>query len=98
MADLVPNPRRERLQEALDTMLRDGRYLGGALKRPDQHLGTRRVWVGGGAPAFQEELGNRSTSLSRTVNGLLDEIQRRLNAMPKMVTKAEAQGRWAAPP
>jgi hypothetical protein len=99
MSDLVPNPRRRALQQVLDSMRRrDAGFLADALKKPDQRMGTRRVWVGGGAPVFQDNLSGRSRHLRRLVDDFLDGIHRQITAMPEMVTREEALGRWAAPP
>ena len=98
MGDLVPNPRRRALQQVLDSMRRrDAGPLADALKQPDRQMGSRRVWVGGGAPAFQSELSGHSRQLRRLVDEFLDGIHRQITAMPEMVTREEAQGRWAAP-
>jgi hypothetical protein len=99
LSDLVPNPRRQALQQVLDSMRRrDAGFLAAALKKPDQQMGSRRVWVGGNAPIFQSDLGGNSKRLRRLVDDFLYGIQRQITAMPEMVTREEALGRWAAPP
>jgi hypothetical protein len=98
LTDLVPNPRRRALQQVLDSMRnRDAALVAEALRKSDRHMASRQVWVGGAAPAFQDNLAGRSRQLRRLVDEFLAGVHRQITAMPEMVTREEALGRWAAP-
>jgi hypothetical protein len=78
-------------------MRSDADSLSRALTTPDRLMGSRAVWVGGTAPAFQQDLSGRRQTWPGVVQRFMDGIQQEIDAMLAMVSKDEANGRWKAP-
>jgi hypothetical protein len=88
----VPNPRYQDLERLKARIERAAPALRGALDRPAQDMGSRKVWIGTTAEAFEREVSGRKQRLASAVQALLDGVEAELRATPRECTPEQASG------
>jgi hypothetical protein len=88
----VPNPRYQDLERLKARIERAAPALRSALDRPAQDMGSRKVWIGTTAEAFEREVSGRKQRLASASQALLDGVEAELRATPRECTPEQASG------
>jgi uncharacterized protein YukE len=92
VADKVPSPMWQALNELYNDVSRNLQTVGGALQDADKRMagGKGLAWVGPTARKWGSELSGASQDTSRQAHAFLDEVHRALTSQPKEVTEDQA--------
>ncbi|MFC3978794.1 hypothetical protein [Streptosporangium jomthongense] len=91
MTDLVPNPRRQVLEQTLVEVRARIAILEAALDPAHGQFTGQKVWTGPKARTFTEDLSARRTRLRQAARALLDTLEDELRAVPEKVSPSAAQ-------
>lgn len=91
MTDLVPNPRRQVLEQTLVEVRARIAVLEAALDPAHGQFTGQKVWTGPKARAFAEDLSARRVRLRQAARALLDTLEGELHAVPEKVSPSAAQ-------
>ncbi|GLW08433.1 hypothetical protein Misp01_35630 [Microtetraspora sp. NBRC 13810] len=98
---LVPNPRRQALQQTLAAVRRHVAQLEAALDQPFGQFTGRAVWVGPAARRFGDDLDAYRRRLRnqarRVLSDLEEEVARTPEKVSPSVARYEAGRLWLAP-
>jgi hypothetical protein len=92
MADKVPSPMWQALNDLNNSVQRELATVAGALKDADKRMagGKGDAWVGPTARAWGSQLSGASTDISRQANQFADYVRGQLAAQQKEVTPQQA--------
>ncbi|MFF4414899.1 hypothetical protein ACFYY8_20425 [Streptosporangium sp. NPDC001559] len=85
MTDLVPNPRRQVLEQTLVEVRARIAILEAALDPAHGQFTGQQVWTGPKARTFAEDLIARRTRLRQAARALLDTLEEELRSVPEKV-------------
>ncbi|MER7134388.1 hypothetical protein [Streptosporangium saharense] len=91
MTDLVPNPRRQVLEQTLVEVRARIAVLEAALDPAHGQFTGQKVWTGPKARTFAEDLSARRIRLRQAARALLDTLEDELHAVPEKVSPSAAQ-------
>ncbi|MEV8631948.1 hypothetical protein AB0395_09845 [Streptosporangium sp. NPDC051023] len=90
-ADLVPNPRRQVLEQTLAEVRARIAILEAALDPAHGQFTGQKVWVGPKARTFAEDLNARRVRLRQAARALLDTLEEELRSAPEKVSPSAAR-------
>jgi hypothetical protein len=90
MADQVPNPMYEALNNLYTQLQKDAPAMSDALKPADQQMQAGQTWVGPTGQGWGSQLGGYSRDCATQVSGMLTEVQQEMQATPQQVSSQEA--------
>src|SRR5689334_14367506 len=90
MADQVPNPLYEALNNLYTQLQKDAPTMSDALKPADQQMQAKKTWVGPTGEGWGSQLDGYSRDCATQVSGMLTDVQQEMQATPQQVTSAEA--------
>ncbi|MEU1730870.1 hypothetical protein [Streptosporangium sp. NPDC020145] len=85
MTDLVPNPRRQVLEQTLVEVRARIAILEAALDPAHGQFTGQKVWTGPKARTFTEDLSARRTRLRQAARALLDTLEEECRSVPEKV-------------
>ncbi|MCG5217912.1 hypothetical protein [Streptosporangium sp. KLBMP 9127] len=88
---LVPNPRRQALEQALIEVKSRVAILEAALDPPHGQFTGQAVWVGPTARRFAEDLTARRVRLRKAAQALVTALEEELHSVPAQVTPSARQ-------
>lgn len=89
--DLVPNPRRQLLEQTLTELRARVAVLEAALDPAHGQLTGRPTWVGPKARTFVEDLTARRARLRQAARALVDALEEELRSAPAKIPPAAAR-------
>lgn len=89
--DLVPNPRRQVLEETLAEVKTRVAILETALDSAHDQFTGQPVWVGPTARRFAEDLSARRARLRQAARALVDALEGELRSVPEKVPPSAAR-------
>ncbi|GHH70028.1 hypothetical protein GCM10017673_21260 [Streptosporangium violaceochromogenes] len=89
--DLVPNPRRQMVEQALAEIRARVAVLEAALDPAHGQFTGQAVWVGPKARRFAEDLTARRVRLRQAARALLDTLEEELHSLPAKVPPSSAR-------
>jgi hypothetical protein len=92
MADKVPSPMWQALNDLNTDVQRELATVTGSLKDADKQMagGKGGVWVGPTARAWGSDLSGAANDVATQANAFADAVRRQLAAQPKEVTAGQA--------
>ncbi|GAA3111602.1 hypothetical protein [Streptosporangium carneum] len=90
-ADLVPNPRRQVLEQTLAEVKARVAVLEAALDPAHGQFTGQPVWTGPKARTFAEDLSARRARLRQAARALVDTLEEELRSVPEKVSSSAAQ-------
>lgn len=92
MADKVPSPMWQALNELNNDVQRELAGVAGALKDADRRMagGKGEVWVGPTARQWGSDLSGAAGDVATQANAFAEYVSRQLAAQPKEVTQGQA--------
>ncbi|MEV4390713.1 hypothetical protein [Nonomuraea sp. NPDC049607] len=91
MPDMVPNPLREALQEALRTIEPLIHEMRDALNTPARNFHTGRIWTGPVAKVFDGELDRHNGRVLYAGETILNDLRYQITRTATEVTEQQAQ-------